>query len=270
MVASGGGFMKPSLRPPVTPSKLSESVHRHLSLYALAATAAGVGLLALAEPSEAKIIYTKTHQVIGTNGFYGLDLNHDGIIDFLIQERGYPFSSSGSNGLGAKEAFGNGVRGNNFLAFALSKGAPIGPRQNFINTTNSFGEVMFQAGCSADGGCSTEGQWNGVSNRYLGLKFQIGEKTHYGWARLNVAIQAGHNIVATLTGYAYETVGNKTIRAGQTSGDTVATLKDRASAEAGISNSSVPPVVPPTRFQQSSSLGRLALGAGYVPLRRQP
>jgi len=262
--------MKPSLCPPVPPSKLSESIHRHLNLYALAATAAGVSLLALAEPSEAKIIYTKAHQVIGTNGFYGLDLNHDGIIDFLIQERGYPFSSSGSNGLGAKEAFGNGVRGNNFLASALSKGAPIGPHQNFINTTNSFGEVMFQAGCSADGGCSTIGQWNGVSNRYLGLKFQLAGKIHYGWARLNVAVQAGHNIVATLTGYAYETVGNKTIRAGQTSGDTGDTLTDPASAESGISNSSAPTVVPRSRFQQSSSLGRLALGAGYVPLRRQP
>jgi len=262
--------VEPSLQPPGTPSRLSDSVHRNLNLYALAATAAGVSLLALAEPSEAKIIYTKTRQVIGTNGFYGLDLNHDGIIDFLIQERGYPFSWSGTNELGAKEAFGNGVRGNNFLASALSKGAPIGPHQKFINTTNSFGEVMFQAGCSADGGCSTRGQWNGVSNRYLGLKFQLAGKTHYGWARLNVAIQAGHNIVATLTGYAYETVVNKTIRAGQTSGDAGDTLTNPASAESGMSHSSAPAVVPPSRFQRSSSLGHLALGAGSVPLRRQP
>jgi hypothetical protein len=259
--------MKP--QPPRTPSRLSESVHRHLNLYALAATAAGVSLVASAEPAEAKIIYTKTHQVIGTNGFYGLDLNHDGIIDFLIQERGYTFSASGTNALDAKEAFGNGIRGNNFLASALSKGAPIGPHQKFIHSTSSFGEVMFQAACG-DTGCATIGQWNGVSNRYLGLKFQLHGKTHYGWARLNVAIKAGHNIVATLTGYAYETLVNKTILAGQTSGDTGDMLTDPASAESGISNSSAPTVGPRSRLQQSSSLGRLALGAGSVPLRRQP
>jgi len=48
-------------------------------MYALAASAAGVSLLALAQSSEAKVAYTKVHQVIGTNGIYSLDLNHDGI-----------------------------------------------------------------------------------------------------------------------------------------------------------------------------------------------
>jgi hypothetical protein len=53
-----------------TPRKtacLSKSVHQQLNMYAIAAGAAGVGVLALAGPAEAKIIYTQTHVVIGTN-----------------------------------------------------------------------------------------------------------------------------------------------------------------------------------------------------------
>src|ERR1700674_371813 len=168
--------MSPSTRPPGTPSRLSDLLHHQLNTYALAASAAGVSLLALAQPSEAKIVYTKTHKVIGTNGLYPLDLNHDGTIDFLIQEQGYPFSGSGNNGLGVKEAFGNAVRGSNFLASALRKGAPIGSRQRFINSTGSFGERMFNAVCTADGGCSTVGKWANVNNLYLGLQFQINGK----------------------------------------------------------------------------------------------
>ena len=207
--------MKVTLRPPRTPSSFSDSICHKLNVYSIAATAAGVTLLA-AQPSEAKIIYKSTHKVIGANGFYGLDLNHDGNVDFIIQEDGAPFSSSGSNALGVKEAYRNGVVGTNKLASALKQGTAIGPKQNFLATSDAFGEVMFAAACSADGGCSTVGNWDGVSNRYLGLKFKIAGKTHYGWARLNVSVQAGHNIVATLTGYAYETVPQKAISAGKT------------------------------------------------------
>jgi hypothetical protein len=37
-------------------SKLSESLRRHLNAYALAASAAGVGMLALTQHAEAKIV----------------------------------------------------------------------------------------------------------------------------------------------------------------------------------------------------------------------
>jgi hypothetical protein len=56
--------MKRSPRPRDIVS-LSDSVHQRLNSYALAAGAAAVGVLPLAQPADAKIIYTKTHQVIG-------------------------------------------------------------------------------------------------------------------------------------------------------------------------------------------------------------
>jgi len=60
-----------------------------------------------------------------------------------------------------------------------------------------------------------------VKNRYLGLKFVIHGKVHYGWARLSVAL--GHHrqyndVSGTLTGYAYETIAGQGVTTGQTSG----------------------------------------------------
>jgi hypothetical protein len=66
---------------------LSESVHRQLSMYALAASAAGLGFLTSSQPAEAKIVYTPAHVVVqrGWPGIVSLDLNHDGITDFNFQ-----------------------------------------------------------------------------------------------------------------------------------------------------------------------------------------
>lgn len=53
--------MKRSSRPGAT-AELSDSLHHRLNSYALAASAAGVGVLAVAQPADAKIVYTPTPQ----------------------------------------------------------------------------------------------------------------------------------------------------------------------------------------------------------------
>jgi hypothetical protein len=264
-VARRKDFMKPSPRPARTPLRLSDSLHRQLEMYALAASAGGVALLALGPLSEAKIIYTKTHQVIGANGIYPLDLNHDGAIDFLIKRKSSGTEVSWFDSLGAKEAFGNAIEGGNNLVDALYKGASIGPRQRFVSNTYASGEGMFRGGCSGDQGCGSTGQWKNVNRRYLGLKFQIDGKTHYGWARLNVS-----GFTGTLTGYAYETVANKRIRAGQTSGNPADTIIKSGSAEAVVSDSAAPAVSFRPNSPRSSLLGRLALGFRQTSPRRLP
>jgi hypothetical protein len=55
-------------------------------MYALAAGAAGVGVLALTQPAEAKIVYTPANVHIGVGKHYHLDLNHDGATDFTIAQ----------------------------------------------------------------------------------------------------------------------------------------------------------------------------------------
>jgi hypothetical protein len=256
------------------PANLSQSVRQRLKMYSLASSAAGVSLLALAQPGEAKVVYTKVHQVIGTNGVYELDLNHDGIGDFLILESGNPSSRSTTqirNELFAKEALGNAVEGSiassRHLASALKRGAWIGPRQRFISKGYN-GEAManvFRSDLSA----TTYGRWVNVNNRYLGLRFRIDGKTHYGWARLTVHLQ-GDSITAVLTGYAYETVPNKNIRAGQTTDQRDDSTIGAGSADSDSSGPAAAEFEPSSNPLNPASLGKLALGAQGVPSMRRP
>jgi hypothetical protein len=218
---------------------LSSSLERGLKMYALAASAAGVGMLAWAQPAEGRIVYTPTHQVIKPNGHYNLDLNNDGIIDFLIQNKfscGQTASCLGRAYAGAASS----SRRNSVVALmvateirdlALQKGARIRANRIFYG-----GGTMAGAALSRQGTLSSWGAWANVTNRYLGLKFRFNHELHFGWARLNVKIDSKTaKITSVLTGYAYETIPNKPIIAGQTHGENDATLGRLAQGAAVVS-----------------------------------
>jgi hypothetical protein len=99
-----------------------------------------------------------------------------------------------------------------------------------------------------------------VNSRYLGVKFEIKGQTHFGWARLNVQIQLPLTITATLTGYAYETIANKAITAGQTKGP--GNLEPDASIEEPDASLTAPSSKPAT-------LGALAAGAPGLSIWRR-
>jgi hypothetical protein len=229
--------MTPSPRPR-KPSALSRSTHQRLNSYALAASAAGVSVLALAGASEAKVIYTETHQVTRARVPLYIDLNHDGINDFVLRTIYYAGTSGFEVGLDAAGYRDNAVAGKRFsdgsyffsAASALPAGAQIGPNRKFPVRFPFMAEELF----TRDGGgqYSDLGPWvgkgQGVRNRYLGLKFVIHGKIHYGWARLTVTL--GHqrqydDVSGTLTGYAYETIPNKPIVTGQRKGQDVTTFQ---------------------------------------------
>ena len=258
--------MKDSPRPGKS-RKVSASIHAQLNMYALAASAAGVGVLALAQPSAAKVVYTAARQVIGANGVYNLDLNQDGTVDFLIQQWNYGNWAS-NNQLLADAAVGNGVLGKRNFASALLAGASIGPNQQFI-AGGTNGEVMLSITHFTTGGTSfVHGSWANVRNRYLGLQFKIGGEIHYGWARLSVQRQAFH-FTATLSGYAYETIPNTAIKAGQTS-DNNADSSERPNLPASGTPAATASVDNSSETRRYRSLGDLALGAQSVPTGRKP
>jgi hypothetical protein len=70
--------VKPSSRPHRTLSKLSDSVLHQVNMYAVTASAAEAGMLALAQPTEAKVVYTPAHHVILRGSHFALDSNHAG------------------------------------------------------------------------------------------------------------------------------------------------------------------------------------------------
>jgi hypothetical protein len=92
--------------------------------------------------------------------------------------------------------------------------------------------------------------WAFANDQYLGLWFKINGQNHYGWARLSVTFHPGlpkdRSWEAHLTGYAYETIADQRIKAGQ--------MSDEAD-EANVG--------------QHASLGTLALGSNGLPLWRR-
>ena len=198
---------------------LASSLEHRLSGYALAASAAGVSLLALAQPAEGRIVYTRAHYLFGLYRYHPLDLNHDGTRDFHIRHR----ASTGEGGtfLSARPFGSNEIcvtyRGR---AAALSAGVSIGPEANW-GTSGWWRVMVAHTRTHSTTKWSTWGPWANVGTRYLGLKFYINGKAHYGWARLTV-----YNPYGTLTGYAYETIPNAPIIAGRTKGPDVITVQD--------------------------------------------
>jgi hypothetical protein len=205
-------------------AELSDSVHHQLRMYALAASAAGVGVVALAQPADAEIVYTPANVSIGPITY--LDLNNDGNQDFKFTTHRTAHNthgcSSGSAGLaiyGVRPA--DKISGESVFASALPPGAYIGPAGEFHGQKMAFAV----GGCTTgNGGASFYGRsgfWpgpvGGGIDRYVGFKFAIKGKVHFGWARVNVVI-SHLTIQATLTGYAYETIPNKRILGGREKG----------------------------------------------------
>ncbi len=229
----------PSTPQPRKTSAISDSLNRKLNTYALVASSAGVSLLALAGVSEAKVVYTETYQVTRAHVPLYIDLNHDGVNDFLLRTTYYAGSSYFKVGLSASgnHNFSNVVAGKHLprssyffsAASALPAGTRIGPEREFSVHHPFMAEELFAPNVRTSQ-YSDLGRWagggKGVSNRYLGLKFVINGEVHYGWARLSVTL-AHHrqydDVVGTLTGYAYETVPNKPIIVGKTTGPDVIT-----------------------------------------------
>ena len=237
---------------------LLENINQHLGVYSAAALTAGVGMLALAQPAEGEVVITKTTISVGFFSPASIDLNKDGTTDFFISFGGGGYDHSGYRTLaitplaGGKVVAGNrGYHGP--YASALMKGANIGPSAHFSSSV-ARGEVVVERSVTSQSASihrTYYGQWQNVSDRYLGVKFLINGATHYGWIRLTVDMTG--KTPATITAYAYETVANQKVGAGSTNSST-------ASAEGSAAAIAAP---------AGPSLGMLALGSNGLDFWRK-
>jgi hypothetical protein len=221
-------------------AEVSKPLHHKLSVYALAAGATGVSLLAFSQPAEAQIVYTPSHSELDHDGVIAIDLNHDGLTDILIREIPYENDGFAGNALQAVPQSDNEVKRGycGECAAALAPGSIIGPHDPAF----AGPAIMFNVyGIYHFGSWSVPGAGN-----YLGIRFQINGETHYGWARVYVRFGFYSYVDALLTGYAYETEPGKPIRAG-----------DTGSSEADSAQKS-----------SAAILGALALGAKAIPIWR--
>jgi hypothetical protein len=237
-------------------ANLSDSVQHKLNMYALAA--AGLGMLATAQPAEAKIVYTPAHMRLEQNTPpIPLDLNHDGIPDFFFDNHFDVVSFLNvTEAYSANEIWNVRSKGR-LCAAALRKGVEVGTNRHFRKDPE-LGLFLDYTSFN-----TYFGPWHNVKHAYLGLKFSIKGKIHFGWASLTTITPGWyHGITATLTGYAYETIPGKAIIAGATKGPE----NDREQRDFGPGAFLTNPI-PDT--PQPASLGMLALGAQGVPLWRR-
>jgi hypothetical protein len=130
-------------------------------------------------------------------------------------------------------------------ASALARGANIGSSAHF---SSARGQITIERYNNNSRTLPRGyGYWSyyAGSNRFLGVKFQIKGKTHYGWVRLERQNGLSGSFPPAITGYAYETVANKPITAGAMSGTDAAEAGQKTLAQ---------------------SLGMLALGVDRLAL----
>lgn len=199
---------------------LPETLDRQIRRYSVAAAAAGVGIAALAQPATATIVITNKNIPIPLCYSTApcpvtIDFNNDGIADVELMFTDYPTHSSFSLLLTARKlGAGAGIMsaGQNLYrlpyASCLLRGAKIGSSAQFgsaVTVERSSGGLY--------GTHYRFGKWGGNHpNRFMGVKFQIHGKTHYGWIRITVNTTS--LMTATITEYGYETVANKAVSAG--------------------------------------------------------
>jgi hypothetical protein len=233
------------------PKKLSSTLERRVSGYALAAGAVGVGALAVAHPAEAKIVYTPTHHVLKKGDKVVIEFAGQSAFTLEVT----PCSQIGScygNFLSQGMISGSGGSNNlvSFKSCCTTWGIPFVPdlKQGARIPPKTGGSSFAAHGVLEQRMSNGQYRLNwlpGTKDRYEGFKFSLGGKYHYGWARMS--IRGPHNppgITVVLTGYAYETIPNKPIIAGKTKGPDVVTVQD-------------------------ATLGHLAAGASAIPVWRQ-
>jgi hypothetical protein len=245
------------------PSKLKPRLDRTLLAYAAAASAAGVSVLALVEPSPGEVVFTPTHKIVGAGHVLPLDLNNDGITDFLFKDFfssiQVPQTCSGSScfrylgRLQIRARRQNQVEGVDPFGLRLTKALPansqVGPAASFLP---AGGTDLMRSCFDSNDSYGGRGYWLNGKKQFLGLKFTIEGQTHYGWARLTTGVDTC-KVKAVLTGYAYESEPDTPILTGVTSVDS--TGNEQGASEGAI--------------LEPAGLGRLAQGTQGLSARHR-
>ena len=197
---------------------MKKELQNRLSKYSAAAAAVTIG----ATGANAQIVYTDVDPDFmhpGNEVGFGLDMDNDGNFDFIIASGDTTITNSNGTfrvrntvvaGYGTQAAnnaiAGEAPSGYNY-ALALNMNDMIDNTLNWIAATNTMAYNVNSANPYAE-------NWNGVTDKYLALRFNSGGNDYYGWARMDVTADAD---VWTLKDYAYQ-AGQTGIEAGATTG----------------------------------------------------
>jgi len=170
--------------------------------------------------AHAQIIYTNIPDVtISKAGAkYSLDLNNDGTKDYEFQI--HTLSVYARDCKGKKTSYYltiTTLNGNEVFAYAIAL-----PRNSIIDNSccwNDVGNMEYSSWYCLGGWIqSFGGDWTNGNDKYLGLKLHVASTVYYGWARCSASIDnTGTKLTLTIKDYAYNSIPNQSILAGQTS-----------------------------------------------------
>lgn len=184
--------------------------------------------------SIAQIVYTNVNpDSIIDNKSYNLDLNNAGIADFIMIDSSWQSCAPGQDDVEEITPL------NNNAVLSDSKNHPYALHVNDTITSNSVSWLTsgnqilakFLVECLPRGGgfiLHQSGHWFSTKERYLGLKLIKGINTYYGWIGLL-------NTPVNVTAYAFNSIPNQPILAGETS-CTTPTVKLKAGGSLSFCN----------------------------------
>ncbi|MFZ9027687.1 MAG: T9SS type A sorting domain-containing protein [Crocinitomicaceae bacterium] len=193
---------------------------------------AAAGAFLAAGAVNGQIQYTDVNPDVvldNTTPQYDMDLDGDLVNDFGFAVQTFSFTTSGISITGSYAGValgtGNSVAGtmsstssggSQFNVSPITAGNPIDAGNDWGNGGSYGAELMAgNFNIPAFPGYSSDfGNFSG-NDIHLGVKFMVGGSTHYGWIRMDV-LPDGSQI--TIKDYAYNTIADLTINAGQTVG----------------------------------------------------
>ena len=208
----------------------AESLRKKLIKYSAAVGSVAINTLKVSSQIEYTDI-SPDFILTGSNNFHSLDLDGDLLDETLLNtftgSFNGSFSSGPYSGLSCIDYYkGAMARGENntellweeFIDIeALSSNYMINNGAYFYNPSSVLTPLGVQiekvAQSFSYNTFSYQGKWPGQTDKYLGLKFEIGSDTHYGWIRMDVTPDCDSIIIKD---FGYNTVPNQGILAGQT------------------------------------------------------
>jgi hypothetical protein len=154
---------------------------------------------------------------------YPLDLDNDGIIDYLITYS-YEYKFMGMEGQRETKKYviikcnnQNTVAVDSVYPLAMNANNIISPGLNWKSDSTRILNVYSQT-CSLGCFTSYSGNWFSIIDKFLGLQFKKGGKIFYGWVRLDVSVSLTPSSTNSFTvkDYAYNSTPGQPILAGQT------------------------------------------------------
>ncbi len=144
---------------------------------------------------------------------YNLDLNGDGTTDFLINAARYSILGVLGSSVGITPQGSNACITTTFNQVKkLVLGDTISSSQAWQDTTGQVLKSYSQYGFDPP---TTRGEWNTVVDGYVGLQLINAGQTYYGWVRMDVTVSLS-SASMTIKDYAYNSIPNQPILAGQT------------------------------------------------------